>query len=126
MSKLMCPYCGWTYDPSINGDGYDLVPNHWYKAEDCPGQQQHPRNADSDKRPLWRDEQETKMLDAAINLANSHEQQLHEIAIAFGKDARGYGSIAEMVRQELDKLLIQVGCPHCGPHCDLLPAKVKS
>lgn len=52
MSKLMCPYCGWTYDPSINGEGHELVPNHWHKGADCPGQQQHPRNAESDKRKL--------------------------------------------------------------------------
>lgn len=56
MARMMCPHCGWTYDPSINGEGYDFVPNHWFKAVDCPGQQQHPRNAESDKRPLWRDE----------------------------------------------------------------------
>jgi hypothetical protein len=57
MSRMMCPHCGWTYDPSINGEGYSLVPNHWFKAVDCPGQGQHPRNAESDKRPLWREEQ---------------------------------------------------------------------
>jgi hypothetical protein len=55
MTLMMCPHCGFKYDPSINGEGYQLVPNHWYKGEDCPGQDQHPRNAESDKRPLWKD-----------------------------------------------------------------------
>ena len=52
---LMCPHCGWRYDPSVNGEGYQLVPGHLFDFKVCPGQEQTPRNAESD-RPLWKDE----------------------------------------------------------------------
>lgn len=62
-----CPHCGWTYDPSILG--YGLVPQHAERplpvadavawdgeaALPCQGSGQHPRNAETDHRRLWRD-----------------------------------------------------------------------
>lgn len=56
LAVYKCPHCGWEYDPSINGWGYDLVPDHLTDNRPCPGQQQKPRNAESDKRPLWSEE----------------------------------------------------------------------
>jgi hypothetical protein len=50
---FMCPHCGWKYDPSVDGTGYELVPNHRYDGVTCPGQDQHPRNSESDRRVLW-------------------------------------------------------------------------
>jgi len=55
MTPYKCPWCGWTYDPKT--EGYGLVPLH--SADDqtmnCPGSEQNPRNAETDRRPLWRD-----------------------------------------------------------------------
>ena len=59
-SLKMCPHCGRTFLPR---KCKPLVPKHewlpnYYATESvaCPGSEQHPRNADSDKRPLWKDE----------------------------------------------------------------------
>jgi hypothetical protein len=58
---LKCPHCGMTYDPrdvpphlkSVE----HLVPEHFFNhPERCPGSWQNPRNAESDRRPLWKDE----------------------------------------------------------------------
>lgn len=68
-SEYMCPYCGWKFDVREN-----LVPSHvltvYHPSEmsaaalesgaseesiDCPGSGQYPRNALSDRRPLWKD-----------------------------------------------------------------------
>lgn len=57
MSVFMCPHCGWTYQP--DGDGWSLVPTHDFPKPAravCPGSQQTPRNAQTDRRPLWKDE----------------------------------------------------------------------
>ena len=62
---LMCPYCGWKYDPQSfsepgdDGRPFALVPTHaaMSPAEiTCPGSEQHPRNPESDRRPLWKDQ----------------------------------------------------------------------
>jgi rubredoxin len=65
-SLLMCPHCGWQYDPATEKDRrdatspspFELVPTHdWpppFRAV-CPGTHQHPRNPDSDRRPLRKD-----------------------------------------------------------------------
>lgn len=49
----MCPYCGWQFDPTNS-----MVPAHYFPGpeEPCPGSCQAPRNSESDKRPLWKDE----------------------------------------------------------------------
>lgn len=61
---LMCPHCGWQYDPvrytkpGDDGLSFALVPCHdWPKPcrSVCPGSKQHPRNPESDHRPLWKD-----------------------------------------------------------------------
>ena len=46
----MCPHCGWKYE----GRG-GLVPIHFTANPGgrCQGSGQVPRNAESDKRPLW-------------------------------------------------------------------------
>jgi len=73
-SELMCPHCGWKYDPQWfsepgdDGRPFALVPTHaamsvaeinrdFSKAVfgPCPGSEQHPRNPESDRRPLWKD-----------------------------------------------------------------------
>jgi len=54
-----CPHCGWQFDARESR----LVPSHkWLDARNfaegdlCPGIGQVPRNPESDKRPLWKDE----------------------------------------------------------------------
>lgn len=58
-SKYKCPHCGWTYDPSKHEDGFSFVPDHLADSYDrlmsCEGALEHPRNAESDRRPLWKD-----------------------------------------------------------------------
>ena len=51
MDKMMCPHCG-----EITGVTGGLVPTHDYPRPAravCPGSQQIPRNAESDRRVLW-------------------------------------------------------------------------
>jgi len=76
MSDYKCPHCGWTYDPAVSGHG--LVPWHQVRNDDpgsehvvdrakgiarpCPGYQQVPRNAESDRRPLWSEEKPPRCL----------------------------------------------------------------
>lgn len=50
----MCPHCGWRFDIARGR----LVPPHGCEghAVQCPGTGQNPRNPESDKRPLWKDE----------------------------------------------------------------------
>ena len=61
---LMCPHCGWQYDPQKfskpgdDGRPFALVPTHDFPKparQVCPGTEQHPRNPESDRRPLWKD-----------------------------------------------------------------------
>ena len=63
---LMCPHCGWQYDPARirllcpDESPSVLVPDHvefWLEgvAFGCPGSRQHPRNPEADRRPLWKD-----------------------------------------------------------------------
>lgn len=63
-SLLSCPHCGWKYDPAEftqpgdDGRPYVLVPGHILSVPrlmDCPGTEQHPRNPEADRRPLWKD-----------------------------------------------------------------------
>jgi len=66
-SELMCPHCGWKYDPQWfsepgdDGRPFALVPTHdWWTTHEgvpveCPGSAQCPRNPESDRRPLWKD-----------------------------------------------------------------------
>lgn len=52
-TKLMCPHCGWIYSALAS-----LVPNHCFPEATftvCPGSGQSPRNAETDKRPPWKD-----------------------------------------------------------------------
>lgn len=65
MSLYKCPQCGWTYDPATEspakgdwGSAWELVPTHSSLTRAiCPGSQQHPRNAETDRRPLWSEEE---------------------------------------------------------------------
>jgi hypothetical protein len=67
---LMCPHCGWKYDPQQyrrpddDGRAFALVPAHdwqlWSPVRgqfgvECPGTEQCPRNPEADRRPLWKD-----------------------------------------------------------------------
>ena len=60
---LMCPHCGWQYDPNdkkypAKTAPHELVPYHDENPPlraVCPGSKQHPRNPETDRRPLWRD-----------------------------------------------------------------------
>lgn len=47
---LMCPHCGWMFVEDR------VVPAHRWKLRTCPGSGQVPRNPESDRRPLWKDE----------------------------------------------------------------------
>lgn len=67
MSDLICPHCGWKYDPKAfarpgdDGQFYVLVPAHvWWTTHEgvnveCPGTGQHSRNSETDRRLLWKD-----------------------------------------------------------------------
>lgn len=47
----MCPHCG-----ELFPDAAELIPTHDYPKpcrSVCPGSRQHPRNPESDRRPLW-------------------------------------------------------------------------
>lgn len=49
-----CPHCGELYS-----ERNQLIPTHQYPKRSgrlCPGSGQTPRNAESDRRPLWKDE----------------------------------------------------------------------
>lgn len=50
MSNLMCPYCG-----EAGFNWCHLIPEHQApdSFDSCPGTGQIPRNAESDRRPLW-------------------------------------------------------------------------
>ena len=53
---MMCPHCGERF--AYGQLQASLIPTHdWPKPcrQVCPGSQQAPRNALSDKRPLWKD-----------------------------------------------------------------------
>ncbi len=69
MSIYHCPHC----DREFSASGYTaaavpvackpLTPIHSWTAPDdksyrCPGSEQTPRNAESDRRPLWKDDPE--------------------------------------------------------------------
>jgi len=58
-SELMCPHCGWKYDPdvtlasSVGISGWELVPPHAYPATGiagrlCLGSEQQPRNPETE------------------------------------------------------------------------------
>ena len=61
--EYMCPHCGWRFDALLAHRNNGLVPLHSQTAaidseavgNSCPGGDQHPRNPDSDRRPLWKD-----------------------------------------------------------------------
>lgn len=61
---LMCPHCGWQYDPAEEEKrrktfNHSLVPTHDYPKmcrSVCRGAGQIPRNPESDRRPLWKDQ----------------------------------------------------------------------
>lgn len=63
MALLKCPHCGMTYrreDVPWHLRSVDnLVPEHFTAnhPERCPGSWQAPRNAESDRRPLWSEEE---------------------------------------------------------------------
>ena len=48
----MCPCCGRRFCDTALA----LIPPHNWKGKQCPGSYQNPRNALTDKRPLWKDE----------------------------------------------------------------------
>lgn len=57
-----CPHCGFEYRPAdahwASQHPWDAVPTHDFPKPCravCPGSGQHPRNAASDRRPLWKD-----------------------------------------------------------------------
>lgn len=50
---FMCPWCGGKYDPATVADGYTSVPRHDHEGIVCQGSDQAPRNAVTDRRPLW-------------------------------------------------------------------------
>jgi hypothetical protein len=67
MAIMKCPYCGREYSQRACRP---LIPSHALNSpahmsaaaldagaseEECPGSGQTPRNAESDRRPLWRD-----------------------------------------------------------------------
>ena len=53
--QKMCPHCGWIFAGTTR-----LVPKHDIDSIPCPGSEQNPRNPDSDKRPLWKDETQVR------------------------------------------------------------------
>ena len=72
---LMCPQCGWQYNPrqfskpGDDGRPFALTPTHAAKSVadnnrdlanadwgSCHGSEQCPRNPDADRRPLWNGE----------------------------------------------------------------------
>ena len=61
-SPMKCPHCGKVYAnlrSSLIPDHPCVVERDWpgnYVMIQCPGSGQYPRNAESDKRPLWKDE----------------------------------------------------------------------
>lgn len=63
-TEYKCPHCGWMYDPADpelqnQSPVVALVPEHNYPPTEsavCPGSNQIPRNALSDRRPLWKDD----------------------------------------------------------------------
>ena len=52
MAKMICPHCG--MEPKALVD-YHLIPEHSLENRKCPGSGQIPRNAESDRRPLWKE-----------------------------------------------------------------------
>lgn len=61
--NMMCPHCGALFT-SRELVYYKLIPTHDFPKmcrAVCPGSKQNPRNSDSDKRPLWKDEQTTEV-----------------------------------------------------------------
>lgn len=62
-SPLMCPHCGMTYlydevPHHLRSVLGNLVPEHFADEGPpgrCPGSWQNPRNAETDRRPLWKD-----------------------------------------------------------------------
>lgn len=56
MSIMKCPHCGREYSSRARKP---LIPTHDYPPtcrSVCPGSGQTPRNAETDFRPLWKDE----------------------------------------------------------------------
>ena len=55
---LMCPYCGERFTRSELVRAMpipSLIPMHYFDRRECPGVGQNPRNAETDRRPLWKD-----------------------------------------------------------------------
>jgi hypothetical protein len=60
MSVMKCPHCGREYSPQACKP---LIPTHDWPPPCravCPGSGQIPRNAETDRRPLWKDDPELK------------------------------------------------------------------
>ncbi len=60
MAIMKCPHCGREYSqqackPLIPQHNYDHYPEPPREPMPCPGSRQHPRNAETDMRPLWKD-----------------------------------------------------------------------
>lgn len=53
MTKLKCPHCGKLFHPHRCRP---LTPKHSTAGVACPGSEQQPRNAETDRRPLWKDD----------------------------------------------------------------------
>jgi hypothetical protein len=54
-ATYMCPHCGEIF-ARLKSDS--LIPTHDFPKpcrSVCPGSGQNPRNADTDRRPLWKD-----------------------------------------------------------------------
>jgi hypothetical protein len=58
-TQAMCPHCGacWPYAELVNAlPIHNRIPVHYHDRRECPGTGQHPRNPESDRRPLWNGE----------------------------------------------------------------------
>lgn len=63
MKIYCCPHCGWRFSAAAKRSNNGLVPSHLSDCGDrdkvklgqCPGSDQIPRNAEADRRPLWKD-----------------------------------------------------------------------
>lgn len=60
MTKSMCPHCGRIFGRTKLGKVPHHVTPHPHIFAACPGSLQTPRNPDTDKRPLWKDDPELK------------------------------------------------------------------
>lgn len=52
-TRIICPHCG--MEPKWL-EHFSLVPEHSFAGRRCEGSHQVPRNSESDRRPLWKDD----------------------------------------------------------------------